>query len=134
MAIKSKKVDWAKLIVGIQDKLIMSQAEIADHCGVVRQCVSNWKIGYRLPGYHAKRKLLELKTRVDIESKIKGNPLYRNKTADPVIAYSIDDISDDRKMLSAISNIFKTLDAMQKREVLEFVIFKAEKSPSPVNP
>jgi len=134
MSKKTEEINWSKTIDEIQSTLIMSQTDIASHCGVVRQSVSNWKIGYRLPGYHARRKLLELKTRTDIENKMKDNSFYRDKTAEPITAYSIDDINDDSKMLSAISNIFKTLDALKKREVLEFMIFKAGKSPSPVNP
>jgi hypothetical protein len=33
----------------------------AEICGVARQTVSNWKKGFRNPGYQAKRKLLNEK-------------------------------------------------------------------------
>lgn len=122
-----EEINWSKTIDEIQSNLIMSQMEIASHCGVVRQSVSNWKIGYRSPGYHARRKLLELKARSEIESKTKIGAPYRNKTAEPLTSYSVEDLSDDHKMLSAISNIFKTLNALQKREVFEFMLFKAGK-------
>ena len=121
MSKKAEDINWSKMIDEIQSSLIISQMEIASHCGCVRQSVSNWKIGYRQPGYHARRKLLELKSRSDIESKLKGNVTYRNKTSETVTDYSF----DDSKTLSTISDIFKTLDALQKREVLEFIRFKA---------
>ena len=116
MAIKSKKVDWAKLIVDIQDKLIMSQAEIADHCGVVRQCVSNWKIGYRLPGYHAKRKLLEL-----VEKKTR-----KEKISDIRSAYQEESTDDPSKVQKTIISLVKDMDATSQKEVLDFVVFKTK--------
>jgi len=56
----TKRIDWAETIVEIQEKMFLSQAEVAEKCGVVQQTVSTWKNRMRSPGYAAKRKLLHL--------------------------------------------------------------------------
>ena len=123
---KTSQINWQKKIDEIQKRLIMSQGEIADHCGVVRQCVSNWKTGFREPGYHARRKLIELIGKMDNSYPAQAVPLRKGKTSELNSTYSqcLHD-NDAEKMLKTISNIFMTLDTTQKREVYEFVIFKS---------
>ncbi len=126
---KASRLEWPKKINEIQKQLIMSQADIADYCGVVRQCVSNWKTGYRVPGYHAKRKLVELTAKMDNAYPSPAISPRKGKTSELNSTYSqIMQNNDTETMLKTISNIFKKLDSEQRREVFEFVIFKLERN------
>ena len=54
------KVDWPKLVSFVLDDLFFSQKELATHCNVTQQSVSNWKTSVRQPGPFAKRKLADI--------------------------------------------------------------------------
>jgi transcriptional regulator with XRE-family HTH domain len=53
-------VDWSQLVTFILDELFFSQKELAEHCNVTQQSISNWKMKVRSPGPYAKRKLTEI--------------------------------------------------------------------------
>ena len=72
-----EKNNWPERIRKIQEDLLMSQSEIATYCGVARQSVTNWKSGFRNPGYYARRKLLELEEKC---GNIPGKPDKSNLT------------------------------------------------------
>lgn len=55
-----KNIDWAKLVVAIMDRMIISQAELAKRCKVAQQTVSTWKKGTRTPNVYARRQLMTL--------------------------------------------------------------------------
>ena len=47
--------DWSALVTRIQERMFLSQLDIADRCGVARQTVSAWMNKRRAPGLYAKR-------------------------------------------------------------------------------
>lgn len=54
------KIDWSQLVTFILEELFFSQKELAEHCNVTQQSISNWKMKVRSPGPYAKRKLTEI--------------------------------------------------------------------------
>ena len=116
---KRSQMNWQKKVDEIQERLIMSQLEIAEYCGVVRQCVSNWKTGFRKPGYHARRKLTELIARMDSAHSVTAVPSGKDGTQD----------NDAETMLKTISSVFMELGISQKKEIFEFVLFKSGMKP-----
>jgi transcriptional regulator with XRE-family HTH domain len=55
-----QSIDWAKLIMAILDRLVISQGELAKRCRVAQQTVSTWKKGKNPPGVSARRRLMQL--------------------------------------------------------------------------
>lgn len=55
-----RRTDWGSLVTHIQERLYVSQLEIAERCGVARQTVSAWVHHRRQPGLYAKRELAVL--------------------------------------------------------------------------
>lgn len=54
------KATWTKVTGAILDRLRLTQAELAERCGVAQQSVSGWKTGARTPGRSAQRHLVRL--------------------------------------------------------------------------
>jgi transcriptional regulator with XRE-family HTH domain len=58
--------NWAALVRLVQDRMYLTQLEIARRCGIARQTVSAWVNGRRSPGLKAKRALLQLVAESDL--------------------------------------------------------------------
>ena len=59
-------IDWSQMVAFILEELFFSQKELAEHCHVTQQSISNWKMEVRSPGPYAKRKLTEIASNAGI--------------------------------------------------------------------
>jgi len=112
---KPDNIDWRKLLEDIQKKSFLSQTEIAEICGVARQTVSNWKKGFRNPGYQAKRKLLELAHGCGKEISSKNGT-----TAKIPKFISIAELQNADTEYATIKKVFDRLTPRYRRELLDF--------------
>lgn len=53
-------MDYSKLIKELREKLIVSQAELAELLGVSFASVNRWEMGHHEPTIKSKRKIVEL--------------------------------------------------------------------------
>lgn len=114
---RQKKTNWADLIGDVQEKYLLSQAEIASICGVAQQTVSSWKVGIRNPGFRAKRKILQLIAEKKSYKSDKGyivNGIPTWQTSEKLLAYANEDLN------STFVAKFKSLSKQEQIQVLEF--------------
>ena len=104
--------DWAALVARVQERLYLSQLEIAARCGVARQTMSAWMHGRRVPGLFAKRTLLSLAAEAGVldTKELPGEPPEAGAGGGA-------EFRQLRALLGQIS-------PESRREVLEFARFK----------
>ena len=66
------KYDYQKMILDLRDKLIISQAELANMLDVSFASVNRWEKGHHEPTIKAKRKIVDLCKENNIELTNKG--------------------------------------------------------------
>lgn len=113
---KTNEINWQELLSKIQAKLYLSQSDIARHCDVAKQTVSNWKTGFRNLGYHAKRRLVRLASEggiLDIDKAI-GNQTEQNAC------------KRDKKYY-ILENLYDQLPPDCREEVIDFARFIVNK-------
>jgi transcriptional regulator with XRE-family HTH domain len=104
--------DWSKLVVRIQERMFLSQLDIADRCGVARQTVSAWTNNRRGPGLYAKRALLELAAEAGV--------LDESEAPAGVMPGEHDELRDARQL----HTLLKQMTPESREEVLEYARFK----------
>jgi len=104
--------DWSKLVVRIQERMFLSQLDIADRCGVARQTVSAWTNNRRGPGLFAKRALLELAAEAGV--------LDAAEAPAGVMPGEHDELRDARQL----HTLLKQMSPESRDEVLEYARFK----------
>ena len=105
----------------IRRRLLLSQAEIAERCGVSQQAVSAWKRGRRQPALYGRRALLKLLAEAGVEpryqeeddgqegSAVEGRVEWGSGSAD----------------LRELVRVYGSLPPAARKEVLAFSRFKA---------
>jgi len=122
---RQKKTNWADLIADVQEKYLLSQAEIAKICSVAQQTVSSWKVGIRNPGFRAKRKILQLIAEKKSYKNNKGyvaNGIPTWQTSEKLLAYANGDLD------SVFITKFKSLSKQEQIQVIEFCDYIITKS------
>lgn len=59
--------DYQRLVIGLRNKLVISQTELADMLGVSFASVNRWEKGHYEPTIKVKRKIIELCKKNKIE-------------------------------------------------------------------
>ena len=116
-------MDWPALVKAITGRLMISQVELAERCGVAQQTVSAWKRGRRVPSLYARRKLRDLATEAGVPfpaSEATGMPASDMESAEAAGEWPV--ASPVLRELIAVAR--KLPDAVL-REVLDFARFKA---------
>ena len=73
-----KDIDWSLLVNDMQDNNFLSQTDLSAMLKVSQQSVSNWQNGTRNPSADAKRKLVEIAAKKEIDiNKYKTEPEVR---------------------------------------------------------
>jgi transcriptional regulator with XRE-family HTH domain len=104
--------DWSALVTRIQERMFLSQLDIADRCGVARQTVSAWMNNRRAPGLYAKRALLELAAEAGV--------LDESEAPTGIMPGERDELRDARQL----HTLLKQMSPESREEVLEFARFK----------
>ena len=104
--------DWSRLVTRIQERMFLSQLDIADRCGVARQTVSAWTNHRRGPGLYAKRALLELAAEAGV--------LDESEAPAGVMPGEHDELKTARQL----QTLLKQMTPESREEVLEFARFK----------
>ena len=105
-------IDWSQLVTFILDELFFSQKELAEHCNVTQQSISNWKMKVRSPGPYAKRKLTEIASNAGIR-------LSSFKVGfDPAVKETVDVGLDE------LIEIYNELPIQARDTLLEFARFE----------
>ena len=104
--------DWSALVTRIQERMYLSQLDIADRCGVARQTVSAWMNKRRAPGLYAKRALLELAAEAGV--------LDESEAPAGVMPGEHDELKTARQL----QTLLKQMTPESREEVLEFARFK----------
>lgn len=108
------KFNWAQLVTYILEELFFSQRELAEHCNVTQQSVSNWKMNVRLPGAFAKRKLSEIANKAGVRIYSFANENDRDEDSPDVTLHELTDIYNELPLLT-------------RNTVLEFARFLSQK-------
>jgi hypothetical protein len=95
--------DWSALVTRIQERMFLSQLDIADRCGVARQTA---------PGLYAKRALLELAAEAGV--------LDESEAPTGIMPGERDELRDARQL----HTLLKQMSPESREEVLEFARFK----------
>ena len=106
------KIDWSQLVTFILEELFFSQKELAEHCNVTQQSISNWKMKVRSPGPYAKRKLTEI-------AENSGIRLASFKTGYDANGSKTPDVA-----LQELTEIYHSLPVQAKDTLLEFARFQ----------
>jgi transcriptional regulator with XRE-family HTH domain len=104
--------DWSALVTRIQERMFLSQLDIADRCGVARQTVSAWMNNRRAPGLYAKRALLELAAEAGV--------LDESEAPTGTVPGDRDELHDARQL----HTLLKQMSEQAREEVLDFARFK----------
>ena len=104
--------DWSALVTRIQERMFLSQLDIADRCGVARQTVSAWMNNRRAPGLYAKRALLELAAEAGV--------LDEAEAPTGTVPGDRDELHDARQL----HTLLKQMSEQAREEVLDFARFK----------
>jgi len=104
--------DWSALVTRIQERMFLSQLDIADRCGVARQTVSAWMNNRRAPGLYAKRALLELAAEAGV--------LDESEAPTGTVPGNRDELHDARQL----HTLLKQMSEQAREEVLDFARFK----------
>jgi transcriptional regulator with XRE-family HTH domain len=110
------KINWSQVVTFILDNLFFSQKELAEHCNVTQQSISNWKMKVRTPGPYAKRKLTEIASNA-------GASMTSFK-----MGYKPQDQTSPDVVLQELINLYNELPLKEKEFVLEFTRFIKRKS------
>jgi len=65
--VKEPEYRWHLIVRELLEGMFLSQEELAAHCRVSQQSISNWKNKVRKPGDFARQKLLELARKENID-------------------------------------------------------------------
>jgi transcriptional regulator with XRE-family HTH domain len=104
--------DWSALVTRIQERMFLSQLDIADRCGVARQTVSAWMNNRRAPGLYAKRALLELAAEAGV--------LDEAEAPTGTVPGDRDELHDARQL----HTLLKQMSEQAREEILDFARFK----------
>ncbi|OGV66935.1 MAG: hypothetical protein A3K19_03640 [Lentisphaerae bacterium RIFOXYB12_FULL_65_16] len=136
---KPESIDWGGVVNAILDRLLLTQGELAERCGVSQQTVSAWKTGGRSPGRSAQRRLSQLTQDIGEPERDRWFPTLPT----PVLA--IGETRGEWKTTSSpaepkdhrgarrggedptkqeLLRLFETLSDAERRDVLDYLRFK----------
>lgn len=115
------KFNWSDMVAFILSELFFGQRELAKHCNVTQQSISNWKQQVRRPGPHAKGKLLEILQNAGVSS-----GAFRSSYSE-----NIQEISD--VALRELVEIYNKLETPSQTNLLEFARFQKRSRKFPVD-
>ena len=117
------KTNWREVIKEVQEKLLLSQNELAEESGIAQQTISGWINYSRIPGAHSRRKLIEylIKNGIEIEA---FQLTDRNKVQiSEKTAFHSSDLTEQRLLF-----LFRTLNEKDRQDIVDYTSFKANKA------